>query len=170
MLEKLCELKKDSKSNENEQEWNNVMQSMKVMAQKLEELQNRVQVLESVPKESSSILEAIQMFMPMPTNIQVTKEPNTPNYTLSWDTIVPVQPTIRGFGVFIDGKFHSEVKAPVVRIRGPLVNGQKISLQSISATNVKSLPGEIIICQESVEADKENSQNILGGILTARSM
>uniref|UniRef100_A0AC35FJ95 Leucine-rich repeat-containing protein n=1 Tax=Panagrolaimus sp. PS1159 TaxID=55785 RepID=A0AC35FJ95_9BILA len=170
MLEKLCELKKDCKSNENEQEWNSVMQSMKIMAQKLEELQNRVQILESVPKESSSILEAIQMFMPMPTNIQVIKEPNTPNYTLSWDTIVPVQPTIRGFGVFIDGKFHSEVKAPVVRIRGPLVNGQKISLQSISATNVKSLPGEIIISQESVEADKENSQNILGGILTARSM
>uniref|UniRef100_A0AC34FJ16 Leucine-rich repeat-containing protein n=1 Tax=Panagrolaimus sp. ES5 TaxID=591445 RepID=A0AC34FJ16_9BILA len=174
ILEKLCELKKDSK-NEDEQNWNQVIQNMKNMAQKLEALQRRVQVLEAAPRESPSnnIMEAIQMFMPMPSNIQVSKEPNTQNYTLSWDTVVPVQPTIRGFGVFIDGKFHSEVKAPVVRVRGPLVNGQKISLQSISATNIRSLPGEIIINQESDEGDKENSKNSFlqpGGILTARSM
>lgn len=65
------------------------------------------------------------MFLPMPSDVQVTKEPNTSNYTLSWDTVVPVQPTIRGYAVYIDGKFYSEVKAPVVRVRGPLSKGQK---------------------------------------------
>lgn len=67
----------------------------------------------------------MQMFMPMPCNIQMTREPNTMNYTLSWDNVVAVQPVIRGYSVYVDGKFHSEVKSPVVRVRGPLVKGQK---------------------------------------------
>ena len=75
-------------------------------------------------QQQPTIMDAIQMFLPMPSNIQVVKEAHTPNYTLSWDTAAPVQPTIRGFRIYVDGKFHSEVKAPVARVRG-IVKGQK---------------------------------------------
>uniref|UniRef100_A0A7E4VAG0 Fibronectin type-III domain-containing protein n=1 Tax=Panagrellus redivivus TaxID=6233 RepID=A0A7E4VAG0_PANRE len=107
----------------------------------------------------------MRMFLPMPTKLQISPEPDDTTL-VSWDTMSPVLPTVRGYAVYIDGKFHTEVKTNVIRFRCP-INGRRIAIESISAMNDRSLRAEIVAGTN--YSNKENVATTQKRILTPRS-